>query len=460
MKALFRPSLTARIVGQVTLCVLVLWGGAVILAAFIINGELGEAFDSGLQETARRNLPLAAALILNSPDDVGGIELPALLSADPTISNGDSGEYLVYQLRNARGDVLLQTHDAGEVPFAAPLKPGFWQDDTFRYYTEASISNTLFIQVAEPVAHRREATLESAGAVLLPVIVLVPAIVVAIWLSVRAGLAPVMHLHDEIGLRGSGNMEPVTLDHIPVELAGIETAVNTLLVRLRSALNAERAFASNSAHELRTPIASAMAQTQQLLSEMAADDIHRERAEKINLALGRLRRLSEKLLQWSRAEAGIGKSNQIQELNPIVDMVVEDIRRSNRFANRIDMTGNGTPLRAAIDPDAFGICAGNLLENALMHGAAGQPVLVRMDGPDTLIVENAGAVIPADILAGLTRRFERYGNHPGSSGLGLSIVSMIMEQSDGELTLMSPRPGAPDGFMARLSLLAKKKRPR
>ncbi|KZB51686.1 sensor histidine kinase [Thalassospira xiamenensis] len=463
MAGFFSSSLTARIVGRVTLCVVTLWLVAAGLAAVVIDEELGEAFDSGLQETARRNLPLAVEFIMNRPNGSGMTELPALLDHDQDDGEDDgpddSGEYLLYQMRNALGEVLLQTHDAGQVAFAAPLEPGFWQDEMFRYYTEAAISGTLFLQVAEPLAHRREATFESAVAVLLPVIVLVPAIIVAIWLSVRAGLGPVTRLHDEIDLRGSGNLDPIAIKHIPVELARIGGAVNTLLVRLKSALNAERSFASNSAHELRTPIASALAQTQQLLSEMAPDDIHRERAKRVEQSLGRLRRLSEKLLQWSRAEAGIGKSDQHHDLDAIVDMVVEDIRRSNRFGDRIDVMRNGTSLVAAIDPDAFGICVGNLLENALMHGDADQAVSLRVEGPDTLIVENAGRTVPDYILVRLTHRFERHGKHPESSGLGLSIVSAIIEQAGGQLELISPRPCMTDGFIARLKLPGKRNGP-
>ncbi|MEX0828234.1 MAG: histidine kinase dimerization/phospho-acceptor domain-containing protein, partial [Haliea sp.] len=387
MRIFLRNSLTGRIVTRVTLCVFTLWLAGAVLAALAINEELGEAFDTGLQETARRALPLAVQFVMNRTGTNDIVHMPAFstgggsqggANGDENQDGEDTDEYLVYQLRDKSGKVLLRSHDTTDVPFAAPLDPGFWEDSNFRYYTEPSVSGTLFLQVAEPMAHRHEATLESSLAVLLPLTVLVPAIVIAIWLSVRNGLMPVRRLRDEIGLRGSGNLDAVELDETPRELADTVNAINMLLVRLRAALNAERNFAANSAHELRTPIASALAQLQQLLLEIGEGSPYCDRAKKVETSLNRLRRLSEKLLQWSRAEAGIGRTDRPRHLDPIVDIVVEDINRSNRFENAVRVEKDSVALYAVIDPDAFGICLRNLLENGLMHGSRNEPVVVKI----------------------------------------------------------------------------------
>lgn len=461
MRIFSRSSLTGRIVSRVTVCVFVLWLVATMLAALVINDELGEAFDTGLQETARRALPLAVQFVMNRTDTDDAVHVPAFGNGggsqgrengkDDKDGNG-SDEYLIYQLRDKSGKVLLRSHDSTDLPFAAPLDSGFWEDRNFRYYTEPSVSGTLFLQVAEPIGHRHEATFESSLAVLLPLIVLIPAIVIAIWLNVRSGLMPVRRLRDEIGLRGRGNFDAIQLDETPHELTDMVNAINMLLVRLRAALNAERNFAANSAHELRTPIASALAQLQQLLLEIGEASPYRDRAKKVEASLNRLRRLSEKLLQWSRAESGIGRSVQSHHLYPIVEMVVEDIKRSNRFENTVRVEKDNVALFAAIDPDAFGICLRNLLENGLMHGSRNEPVVVKINGPNRITVENAGSVVPPDVLSRLMQRFERHGNHPESVGLGLSITATIIAQAGGQLELFSPRPGKSDGFAVILSL--------
>ena len=64
--------------------------------------------------------------------------------------------------------------------------------------------------------------------------------------------------------RGSGDLSPIETTDLPTELHTIATSVNDLLERLRRALESERSFTANSAHELRTPIATALAQMQRL----------------------------------------------------------------------------------------------------------------------------------------------------------------------------------------------------
>ena len=87
---------------------------------------------------------------------------------------------------------------------------------------------------------------------------------VAVWLIVRRALRPVDVLRQAIAAKDGGNMAPMIRRALQSELRPIARSVNLLLDRLRSALDAEREFTANSAHELRTPIAGALAQTQRL----------------------------------------------------------------------------------------------------------------------------------------------------------------------------------------------------
>ncbi len=89
---------------------------------------------------------------------------------------------------------------------------------------------------------------------------------------------------------GSGDLSPVTVNDLPSEVSPIAQAVNRLMDKLKRALEAERSFTANSAHELRTPIAAALAQTQRLIAE-TQDKAARDRGEQIEAALHRLSRL-------------------------------------------------------------------------------------------------------------------------------------------------------------------------
>jgi len=217
-------------------------------------------------------------------------------------------------------------------------------------------------------------------------------------------------------------------------------------------LESERAFAANSAHELRTPVAAALAQTQRLAVELQGLP-QLARSEQIAATLRRLGDLVEKLLQLARAEAGIALSRDAVDVMPALRLVIEEIARRGDVGARLQFDDGGRRrLVLRIDVDAFAIALRNLVDNALHHGAAGGKVIVAIDREGALHVINDGPVVPPDRLATLTRRFERAAAAVPGAGLGLAIVETIVAQSGGTLELRSPASGRAAGFEAVLRL--------
>ncbi|WP_376743462.1 histidine kinase dimerization/phospho-acceptor domain-containing protein [Ensifer canadensis] len=287
-------------------------------------------------------------------------------------------------------------------------------------------------------------------ALFFPILALIPASIIAIILVVRMTLSPIEGLRDDIGTKDGGNMVPVDEAGLPVELRPIARSVNLLLDRLRAVLESEREFTANSAHELRTPIAGALAQTQRLLAEVPPS--LSARVGQIERSLQHLGRLAEKLLQMSRAEAGIGVSDEKTDLFPVLQVVIEDIGRSALGAGRIVLHApDGARLERQIRPDAFAIVVRNLLENALVHSPPGSGVDVYF-GSDGIRVVNESVLLDQATLAGLTRRFTRGPTQAAGSGLGLSIVKRFVEQMNGSLALQSPATGRLGGFEAAVHL--------
>ena len=134
-------------------------------------------------------------------------------------------------------------------------------------------------------------------------------------------------------------------------------------------------------------------------------------------------------------------------------VVVEDLART-AAPDRIALTLPETPVMSDLDPDAFGILCGNLVENALRHGSDATPVEVALTPDGQLIVASEGPVLPPDSLARLTGRFERAGASGDGSGLGLAIVAAIADRIGSPLVLRSPRPGTSSGFAASVELPA------
>jgi two-component system, OmpR family, sensor kinase len=221
---------------------------------------------------------------------------------------------------------------------------------------------------------------------------------------------------------------------------------------LRRALEAERSFTANSAHELRTPIAAALAQTQRLLKAIPHGPTQ-EHARAIETALRKLSRLSEKLLQLARAEGGGLLAESPQNLVQVLHLVLDDFGRNPAIAKRLNVD---VPLECSlwsqIDPDAFAILARNLVENALKYSPAASIVRITLTIDNRFSVANECPVIPPEILSQLTRRFDRGVTLTRGSGLGLAIVETIANGVDAQLELFSPIPGQLDGFEATVHL--------
>jgi two-component system OmpR family sensor kinase len=433
-------SLQGRLSLWLGLGVALFWAAAAIVTADRLRHEMDTVFDSALEETAQRILPLAVMEIADrDSDDEPDQRVATLRQHDGRFT---------YVVRDAGNAVLLRSHNADPAVFPPFVGTGFTGTSTHRLYSDAAVQGTITITVAEPLAERGAAVTDLLLRLMLPLGLAIPLSLLVPWGVVRVSMAPVRRLRLGIEARGGGDLAPVEADGLPSEIRPIALAVNRLLERLRRVLEAERSFTANSAHDLRTPVAAAMAQTQRLIAE-APDEATRERARQIEAALRRLSRLSEKLMQLARAEGGHLQAAEPSDLVPVLRMVVGEMTRFADGAGRIELALPGGAVRSRMDPDAFAIVARNLIENALKHGAQGTPVRAALSADGVLRVVNEGPVVPAEWLARLSEPFQRGLTCAAGAGLGLAIARTIATGTGGRIELASPPEGCHDGFEAR-----------
>jgi len=435
-----KTSLQKTLGTWLTIGVTLLWLLGVIASGLVARHEMNEVFDSALEETAQRILPLAVTDILNREGNLGLEQALALKEHD---------EYLTYLVRDKSGKLLLQSHDADPQVFGAIPREGFSETATHRIYGEPAISETLYIEVAEPLGHRREAVLDTSLALLLPLILLIPISLVGVWWVIKRSLRRVVLLQQSIEIRGGGDLSPVAVDRLPEEFEPIMISVNRLLERLRRALEAERSFTANSAHELRTPLATALAKLQRLKTE-TQDVKVKTKAGEIETTLRTLSRLSEKLLELAKAEGGSALSETPNDLVPILRMIASDYEHQSPGQIVLNLPDNG--VTSLLDPDAFAILVRNLTENALRHGTDHKPVNISLAGDGILRVVNHGEIVSPEKLALLRNRFVRSDTNTVGSGIGLAIVEAIASGAGITLNLRSPASGQSDGFEAELNI--------
>ena len=434
-------SLQARLGISLGLLLTLLWIAAASITALLLRQEINEVFDSALQETSERLLPLAVMDIVEREDDGTSQRLGALRQRD---------EYFTYVVRDPAGRILLQSHLAEPSIFPPYDGAGFRQTEDFRIYNEEALKGTVRISVAEPMSHRSTVFREVILALGLPLLLVIPISIALIMLAVRASLAPLRRFRAKLAARGGRDLSTVPTGDLPAEIAPVATTLNGVLDRLKAAFEAERSFAAHAAHELRTPLAGAIAQAQRLRGE-TTDTAAAARAADIEATLKRLTRLSERLMQLARAEGGRLRLDAAQDLRPAARIVTEDAARK-AAPGRVQLALPDQPVLSDLDPDAFGILLRNLIENALRHGAEDGRIDITLTPDGVLRVVNDGPVVPPEVLSRLTARFERGGAGNEGSGLGLAIVAAIAERLGSTLTLRSPATGRDQGFEVEIGL--------
>lgn len=270
------------------------------------------------------------------------------------------------------------------------------------------------------------------------------------WLTGRA-LRPV----GEMAAAAEGITPATPEARIPVsdprdELGRLASRFNELLERLAKAVQQQRRFLADAAHELRTPVARMLSQAERALVASATQTDRDEALRLIHGDLERTRGLVGELLQLARVDAG-------EPPPPLVEGFLDDVVAgavqpwyaiAERGGVRLEVTSlEEAPAR--FNADLLQRLLGVLLDNAIRYTPAGGEVDVSVTygpGGATLEISDSGIGIPEEDRARLFERFFR-GRHareraPEGSGLGLPIARWIAEQHGAHLRISaSPRGG-------------------
>ncbi len=475
-----------------------LWLLASLASGLIIRHELGETADSSLRVTAQQLLAVVPAntrsenqsdvqsgssASATEQDSMAAAEVPVLLpdaTSDGQVTNErdiSSSELrrmeeiktlLGFVIRDNEGVDLFIGGTLPQTLLRQKIPQGFSLIEDYRVYVEHSDSQQRSILIAEPMHHRHEINRETLIILSSTLLLLIPASLVLAWWVVSHSLQDVEEVQLQIESRGGTDLTSLSTDRMPRELVPIAESVNRLLARLSRTLESERNFTTNSAHELRTPIASALAQTQRQIASLP-EGAERQRARHIEQTLQELARTSEKLMQLARAESGSMINDTPANVYPVIEYLMDEFASLHREDSRLQLHCLAeAQFNTLLDADGMAILLRNLIDNALKYGAVGTPVDVVVDSERNEVrVINDGPVVPATELSGLKERFKRSACKtggandtnagksvtvgPAGSGLGLAIAETIASHAQITLQLRSPASGRAGGFEAILS---------
>lgn len=272
--------------------------------------------------------------------------------------------------------------------------------------------------------------------VVAAVVAFAAGIAMAIWQANRLA-APLVYLAASAEQLGSGQvrprLEPSGVEEIDLVAAELARSAD----RMAGRLAAERQFASDASHQLRTPLTALSMRLEEIM--LATDDPQVREEARISLEqVERLVRVVDDLLTSSRRAQG-GTTEAI----PLVDVVhqqEEEWAPTFAAAGRRLVVEVDAQTQVLATPGALAQVLATLIENSLKHGAGTTTVRSRTGGPSgavVLEVADEGAGVP-DELAG--RIFEREVTSGAGTGLGLALARDLASADGGRLELAQRRP--------------------
>ena len=413
---------------------LLIWLLALVVAGVGLAGwliyrqalaEANELFDYQLQE-------IAAALPSEPFSQIFG-------------AHNESDEGIVIQIWSRTGALMYYSHP--RAPLAPRAELGFSTERTERgdWRVYGAIVGDNVVQLAQPLSVRNRLAANVALRTLWPLIVVLPFLGLAVWIIVGRGLAPLARVTRALDARRPEALDPLQDTRLPQEVQPLVRALNGLLARLAAALDTQRAFVADAAHELRTPLAAVQIQAQ-LVARAQDADARREALTDLQAGVTRATRLAEQLLALARAEPEAGAVKESVDLRALL---AECVGAQAPIAQRhgIDLGFEDADADAATvqgDADSLRMMFSNVLDNAIKYTPTGGRIDVALGtdeaGAVTVSIADSGPGIAPEERARVFDRFYRDASarartDVSGSGLGLAIVRRVAAQHGARVEL-------------------------
>jgi signal transduction histidine kinase len=265
------------------------------------------------------------------------------------------------------------------------------------------------------------------------------------WIAGRS-LAPVEAMRrraDEITLERSGERLP--LPQADDEIHRLGETLNSMLDRIEASLDRERVFVADASHELRTPLSILRTELELAGRPGRSPEELRSALRSAAEEVDRLSQLAEDLLVIARSDQGrLPIAREEIALSTLLERVRE------RFAQRAAEAGRSIAVvgpngdRASLDPLRVEQALGNLVDNALRHGAGSIGLRAARNGAEVLFeVSDEGPGFAEDFAPQAFERFTRAdeGRTEGGAGLGLAIARAIAAAHGGSVSIEPRQSG-------------------
>jgi two-component system, OmpR family, sensor kinase len=364
------------------------------------------------------------------------------------------------EFREAHPELSISVYDLQgsliryQGPVLSPLVEGFQVSNHRMHYGQLIKSEWIIVGGSWRSTEEGLERLTIVLAILwLPLSLLVGA---TTWLAAKSIFDPLVRLNQQATAISGTNLSQRLATGDRGEFGEFARQLNLMLDRIQQTAVREEQFASDAAHELRTPLSILRTRIETTLLRPRTPEEYENSSQKMLLEIDRLTRIVESLLETARGEQ---RALQVVELEEILKGAAE--RWQERFDSaRVDLVVQIVPIRASIPPDELNVVFDNLLDNALRFSPPHSIVLFQASEVDNwavLAIQDSGTGIPSEMRESVFERFVRVDDdrnrNSGGAGIGLSVCRKIVHSRHGEIHAEAV-PGGGTRMVVRLPLAA------
>lgn len=418
------PTLWRYLWSWVVGALLVVWSTLLLVAWYTGHHEAEEITDGQLEAVARLWMSVEPDQTLSTPEPISSSRTRAYVQD-------------VAVLHWVEGQLFTDTHSlASSLGLTQPPAPGFTNrvqsassaEVHWRVYALAGQGEHAadVVAVLMDVDHRVDLGRDMALKLARPALLVLPLVALLLWWALRRGLRPLVRLSRDVAALDGLAGQRLDTAHRFHEFSSTVHAINTLVDSLQTQARREREFASDVAHELRTPLAA--------LSLQASAALHAPSPERLaQLEVNALRagHILSQLLELARAQrdgSGLEAWKDVALGDVAAGLIASHAQEGFARGHELSLEQPAVPVVLHVQPMLLELALRNLIENALRHTPSGTQVVVEVWQTE----REAGVSVSDD---GQRPEAPPSMQAQASSGLGLGLrlVERIAEQLGGTL---------------------------
>ncbi|MDO6508013.1 ATP-binding protein [Colwellia sp. 4_MG-2023] len=310
-------------------------------------------------------------------------------------------------------------------------------------------NDNMVVIVAQPLKAQFSLTQTLILAAVTPMIVAIAVLSLLIFIIITQGLKPLHKLSFELSRRKSNDFSPLNVEVDNNELADIVATLNELFARLDAAFQRERHFASDAAHELKTPLSVLKIDTHNLIQDLAERSISNRNQQltstdienfssihALNNSVDRMGHVIDQILNLNRTNpAQISNVSSAFNINVLLKQVIAELYNDILHKDQV-ITLESDDIFLSAHEFSVHLLATNLISNANKYTPIEGEILISVtqgrNKTITLCVEDSGQGIDETEYQRVFDRFYRVGGDQHDSdifgcGLGLAIVKHIAD---------------------------------